>query len=373
MSPAVPKAGQAGRRGSRVVLSLAPMMELTDRHFRYLLRQITARTLLYTEMITAQAVLHGDQERLLSFHPAEGPVALQLGGDDPAALARAAEVGAEFGYAEVNLNVGCPSDRVKSGNFGACMMADPPLVAECLAAMREAVSVPVTVKHRIGIDHSDSYEAMKSFVEVVAAGGQPGARGHAGAEPAADAFTVHARKAWLSGLSPKENRTVPPLRYPDVYRLKRELPHLTVELNGGVLTIEDARAHLQHVDGVMIGRAFYEDPFRFAAADTLIGEFNTGSAGAPLAVHRTRRAVVEAMQPYIEDRLAAGAPLQAITRHMLGLFRGKPGGKVWRRVLTENAHRRGAGPEVVGAALAALPAGVLDAPLARSLEEALVA
>ncbi len=370
MSRGTPSAPLQGRRGTRVVLSLAPMMELTDRHFRYLLRQITARTLLYTEMITAQAVLHGDQQRLLAFHPAEGPVALQLGGDDPASLAGAAKVGAEFGYSEVNLNVGCPSDRVKSGNFGACMMADPQLVAECMAAMREAVDVPVTVKHRIGIDHNDSYEAMKRFVDVVAAAG--------GVQPAADAFTVHARKAWLSGLSPKENRTVPPLRYGDVHRLKRELPHLTVELNGGVLSLEDARAHLQHVDGVMIGRALYEDPFRFAAADALIGEFAGGperptSEKAATTPHPTRRAVVEAMLPYIEERMAGGAPLQSITRHMLGLFRGKPGGKVWRRVLTENAHRSGAGPEVVSAALAALPADVLDAPLPTADHEALVA
>lgn len=367
------QASDAGsRRQGRVVLSLAPMMELTDRHFRYLLRQITSRTLLYTEMVTAQAVIHGDRERLLGFHPAEGPVALQLGGDDPTKLAQAARYGAELGYAEINLNVGCPSDRVKSGNFGACLMAKPELVAECLTAMREAVPVPVTVKHRIGIDHQDSYEEMKRFVQVVA---EPSA----GATSAADAFTVHARKAWLSGLSPKENRTVPPLRYEDVYRLKRELPHLVVELNGGVSNLDQARAHLELVDGVMIGRAMYEDPFRFAGADALIEQLTVGSdrhgVAAAGSSSRTgaRRDVVEAMLPYIEERLNLGTPLQAITRHMLSLFRGMPGGKVWRRVLTENAHKPGAGTEVVTRALAALPAEVADTPLLAPEDAVLVA
>ncbi len=332
------------RRTERAVLSLAPMMELTDRHFRFLLRQITRRTLLYSEMVTATAVVHGDQERLLGRHPGEGRVALQLGGDDPELLARAARAGVEFGYAEINLNVGCPSDRVKSGNFGACLMADPERVAACVQAMREAVAVPVTVKHRIGIDHQDSYEEMRNFVEVVA--------GDVDA-PASDAFTVHARKAWLQGLSPKENRTVPPLRYEEVYRLKRELPSLTVELNGGVTSLDEAEAHLRHVDGVMIGRALYEDPYRFAGADALVAR----TLGEPAAPEPPgRREVVDAMLPYLEERLAAGTPLQAMTRHMLGLFRGQPGGKAWRRVISENAYKPGAGPEVVEAALAALPA-----------------
>ena len=337
------------RRTERAVLSLAPMMELTDRHFRYLLRLITRRTLLYTEMVTAAAVLHGDRERLLGHHPAEGPVALQLGGDDPEQLAEAARVGEAYGYAEVNLNVGCPSDRVKSGNFGACLMADPERVAAIVRAMRAAVSVPVTVKHRIGIDHQDSYAQMRRFVEVVA--GDPSA-------PASDAFTVHARKAWPQGLSPKENRTVPPLRYPEVYRLKRELPRLTIELNGGVTSLEAAQAHLEHVDGVMIGRALYEDPYRFAGADALVAR----SLGEPEpAPPPSRREVVAAMLPYIEERRQEGAPLQAVTRHMLGLFRGLPGGKAWRRVISENAYRPGAGPEVVEAALAALPSEALEA------------
>lgn len=365
----LPVGAWGGRRKERVVLSLAPMMELTDRHFRFLLRQLTARTLLYTEMVTAQAVLHGDQERLLGFHPAEGPLALQLGGDDPEKLAAAARIGADLGYTEVNLNVGCPSDRVQSGNFGACLMAQPELVADCVSAMREAVTVPVTVKHRIGIDDQDSYLQMKRFVEAVAGGDDPGVA------PGADAFTVHARKAWLNGLSPKENRTVPPLRYPEVYLLKRELPHLTVELNGGVTSLAEARAHLTQVDGVMIGRALYEDPCRFAGADALIGEVVAGSPPGTASVggEQSRHMVVQAMLPYIEHRLHLGTPLQAVTRHMLNLFRAQPGGKAWRRLLTENAHRPGAGPEVVTAALAAVPPEVAHAPLVSVDQAALVA
>ncbi len=366
-----------GRRTGREVLSLAPMMELTDRHFRYLLRLVTRRTLLYTEMVTAQAVLFGDQERLLGKHEGEGRVALQLGGSDPEQLSQAARIGEDFGYAEVNLNVGCPSERVKSGSFGACLMADPPLVAECVAAMREAVRVPVTVKHRIGIDDKDSYEFMRSFVQGVAYGGPPRAvrRG-----PAVDAFTVHARKAWLTGLSPKENRTVPPLRYGEVHRLKLEMPELVIELNGGVTTLDEAREHLRHVDGVMIGRALYEDPLRFAGADALVGEVlgvcHGGAGGAeggsvpgaqpaerPEPRELTARRVVEAMVPYIDERMTLGTPLHAVTRHMLGLFRGRPGGKVWRRLLTEGAHASGGGPELLRAAMAALPDHVLDAPL----------
>lgn len=348
-----------GRREGRVVLSLAPMMDLTDRHFRYLLRLITRRTLLYSEMIVAQAVIHGDRERLLATHPAEGPVALQLGGDDPELLAEAARIGAGFGYAEINLNVGCPSDRVQSGNFGACLMADPQRVADMVLAMREAVDVPVTVKHRIGIDHQDSYEQMRAFVEVVAGAGR-------GRASAADAFTVHARKAWLQGLSPKENRTVPPLRYDDVYRLKEELPGLTVELNGGVTSLGQAADHLARVDGVMIGRALYEDPLSFAGADELIAdvlgeEEPAGGEVAPLP--STGRELVTALLPYVEERMAAGTPLSAITRHLLGLFRGRPGGRAWRRALTERSHLPGAGPEVLEGALEQLPSTVTDAPL----------
>lgn len=348
-----------GRRRRRVVLSLAPMMELTDRHFRYLLRQITERTLLYTEMITAQAVMFGDQERLLGLHVGEGAVALQLGGADPQQLADAAKIGQQFGYTEINLNVGCPSDRVQSGSFGACLMAQPQLVAECVIAMREAVTVPVTVKHRIGIDQTDSYEFMRMFVTTVAGGGT---HGHPADGPAADAFMVHARKAWLSGLSPKENRTVPPLRYAEVYRLKQDLPHLTVELNGGVAGLKQVRQHLEYVDGVMVGRALYEDPLRFAGADSLIAEV-VGEPAADTAPAITPRQVVQRMLPYIEERMSSGAPLHAITRHMLGLFRGRPGGKAWRRALSQNVHLPAAGPQVVEAALGSVPDIVLDSPL----------
>lgn len=351
------------RRATRYPLSVAPMMDLTDRHYRYLMRLITSRTLLYSEMITAAAVVHGDRDRLLALHPAEGPVALQLGGDGPEQLAQAARIGEEYGYAEVNLNVGCPSDRVQSGNFGACLMAAPELVAECVAAMRGATMLPVTVKHRIGIDERDSYEEMRDFVERVAWG--PTATSGGGTLPASrsDAFTVHARKAWLSGLSPKENRTVPPLRYDDVHRLKRELPELVIELNGGVRDLAAAAEHLRLVDGVMIGRAAYEEPFLLAGADELIarslGEAEPERRTAP----STPREVVTALLPYVEAQLTAGAPLGAITRHLLGLFRGRPGGKAWRRVISENAHRKGAGTEVIEAALAALPTEVVDGPL----------
>ncbi len=330
---------KSSRRAARLPLAVAPMMDLTDRHFRYLLRLITRHTLLYSEMITAKAVLHGNVERLLAFDPIEGPVALQLGGDDPEELAAAAQLAVSYGYAEVNLNVGCPSSRVSSGNFGACMMADPRLVADCLTAMRAATALPVTVKHRIGIDDSDSYQHLRDFVVTVA--------GAAGVSPVdgspADAFTVHARKAWLQGLSPKENRTVPPLRYSDVYRLKRELPELTIELNGGVCDLAAAAEHLQHVDGVMIGRAAYEDPFMLAGADDLIA--STTGAKLPGPAPRSRREVVLDMLPYLEARLADGVPLNAMTRHLLNLFRAQPGGKRWRRALTENVHLPGAGPD----------------------------
>lgn len=343
-------AGAVSRRAARLPLSVAPMMELTDRHFRYLLRLITSHTLLYSEMITAKAVLHGDAERLLAFDPVEGPVALQLGGSDPNELAAATRLGVSFGYAEVNLNVGCPSSRVSSGKFGACLMAEPELVADCLTAMRSATEVPVTVKHRIGIDERDSYGSLVEFVTTVAerAGGSP-----------ADAFTVHARKAWLKGLSPKENRTVPPLRYDDVYRLKRELPHLVIELNGGVNDLAAAIEHLRLVDGVMIGRAAYDDPFMLAGADALIATV-TGAALEPQRP-RNRREVVEAILPYLETRLTQGVPLHAMTRHLLNLFRGQPGGKRWRRALTENVQRPGAGPELLVAALDLLPAEVTAA------------
>jgi tRNA-dihydrouridine synthase A len=330
----------AARRGLLRPLSVAPMMDRTDRHFRAFLRGITRRTLLYTEMITTGAVLHGDRDHLLGHDEVERPLALQLGGDDPGELARAAALAAEWGYDEVNLNVGCPSDRVQKGRFGACLMAEPERVAAAVAAMRDAVDLPVTVKHRIGIDEADRYEDMLRFVTMVAAAG-------------CDRFSVHARKAWLSGLSPKENRTVPPLRYELVHRLKRELPHLAVEINGGILDLAAAREHLAAgVDAVMIGRAAYDDPYLLAAADRDL----FGDAAEP----PSRREVLARLLPYVERQLARGVPLQRLSRHFLGLFAGRPGARAWKRHLAEHAHRPGAGPEVLLAAAARVPDEVLD-------------
>lgn len=315
------------------------MMDRTDRHYRFFLRQITRRALLYTEMVTSGAVIHGDRDYLLGFDPAEQPLSLQLGGDDPAELAECARIAEDRGYDEVNLNVGCPSDRVQKGSFGACLMARPEVVAAAVAAMRSAVALPVTVKHRIGIDDLDRYEDMKRFVEIVAAAG-------------ADRFSVHARKAWLQGLSPKENRTVPPLRYADVYRLKRELPGLQVEINGGIVRVEEAREHLRHVDAVMVGRAAYDDPFAWATADReLFGDD---------AVPTTRRRVIEAMVPYTERWCREGLPLKHVTRHLLGLFAGQPGARSWRRHLSERSHLPGVGAELLLEAAALVPDEVLD-------------
>lgn len=311
-------------------LSVAPMMDRTDRHFRYFMRLLTRRTLLYTEMVTTPAILHGDREKLLGFSPEEKPLVLQLGGDDPQQLAICAKVAEYLGYDEINLNVGCPSDRVQNGNFGACMMAQPARVARGVEAMVGAVNIPVTVKHRIGIDDRDRYEDMANFVAIVSGAG-------------CQHFSVHARKAWLQGLSPKENRTVPPLRYQDVYRLKAEFPHLFIEINGGFTTLDRARQQLDKVDGVMIGRAAYDTPYIFATADRDI----YGEDVAP----PTRPEVVEAMLPYIDRWLSRGVKLNSITRHLLQLFAGQPGTKAWKRHLSENAHLPDAGVEVVRAAL----------------------
>lgn len=311
-------------------LSVAPMMEWTDRHERYFLRLLSRRTLLYTEMVTTGALLHGDAARHLRFDAAEHPVALQLGGADPAALAECAAMGADWGYDEINLNVGCPSDRVQAARFGACLMAEPALVRDGVAAMRAAVAVPVTVKSRIGVDDRDSYEDLRGFVACVA-------------ESGCDTFIVHARKALLSGLSPKQNREIPPLHYDYVARLKAEFPRLTVILNGGVPDLDAASAHLDSTDGVMIGRAAYRDPWMLAEADSRI----FGQAD-PLA--RRSDAVLDYL-PYVAARRAEGVPLHAMTRHILGLFNGRRGARLWRRYLSENACRDGAGPEVVEAAL----------------------
>ena len=327
------------RRTNRIRLSVAPMMGWTDRHYRYLARQLTRDTMLYTEMVTAPAILHGDRSRLLGFHPAEHPVAVQLGGEDPVQLAACARVAEDFGYDEVNLNVGCPSDRVRQGRFGACLMADPERVAACVAAMRDAVAIPVTVKHRIGIDTLDRYEDMERFVRIVAGAG-------------ADAFIVHARKAWLDGLSPKENRTVPPLRHEEVHRLKRALPHLTIETNGGVTTLEDVVHHLDHVDGVMLGRAAYEDLWLLAQADATVHGLDREPP--------SRRDVVEAMLPYVELVQRAGEHPSRVTRHMVNLFRGVAGARAWRRHLSEHGHLEDAGPHVLRDAMAHVPDAVLD-------------
>jgi tRNA-dihydrouridine synthase A len=327
--PVMPGRASCHLPGQSHRLCLAPMLEWTDRHFRYLLRLISRRTLLYTEMITAPAILRGDRERLLRFDPIEHPLALQIGGSNPAELARCAAIAESLGYDEVNLNVGCPSDRVQEGRFGACLMAEPELVAECVSAMAGAVSIPVTVKTRIGIDERDSYDELRRFVQRVA-------------EAGCRCFIIHARKAWLNGLSPKENRTVPPLRYEVAQGLKADFPDLEIVLNGGITSLEEAQAHLRVFDGVMIGRAVYHNPYLFAEADArLFGDARPMPA---------REEILAGFLPYVEAELAAGTRLQSITRHMLGLFHGAPGGKRWRRHLSENAYKPGAGLDVLLAA-----------------------
>ncbi|MCK6504213.1 tRNA dihydrouridine(20/20a) synthase DusA [Myxococcota bacterium] len=316
-------------------LSVAPMLDHTDRHFRWLVRQVSRHTLLYTEMVVAQALVHGPRERLLTYDPVEHPVALQLGGDDPALLARCARMAVDAGYDEININVGCPSDRVQSGCFGAVLMRRPDLVARIVAAVREAVGVPVTVKHRIGVDELDSYEHMLSFVDTVAAAG-------------ADRFTVHARKAWLEGLSPRENRTIPPLRYGDVHRLKRERPHLPVELNGGVQDLDQAIAQLHHVDAVMMGRAVAEDPWVLRHADARL----FCGPGAGLAAD-PRELLVRA-QEYAAREISRGQRLGSIARHLQGLFKGQPGARAFRRHLSDHAFREGAPATVLGEAVEAM-------------------
>lgn len=318
-------------------LSIAPMMDWTDRFDRYFLRLITRRAVLYTEMITTGALLYGDPERHLAFDAAEHPVACQLGGSDPNHLAQSAQLVADAGYDEVNLNVGCPSDRVQSGRFGACLMADPALVRDCVAAMRDAVDIPVTVKSRIGIDGQESYEDLSRFVETVS-------------ESGCDTFIVHARIAVLGGLSPKQNREIPPLKYDVVHRLKADFPSHSISINGGVTTLSDAASHLDYLDGVMIGRAAYQDPYCLADADRLI----FGDAGA---VPLSRHDVIRNMLPYIEAQRNEGIALHHITRHMLGLFNGLPGARRWRRYLSENAYRAEAGPETVEQALSLVPEG----------------
>ncbi len=314
-------------------VSVAPMMDVTDRHLRYLLRLISKRVQLYTEMITTGALLHGDRKRFLSFHPDEHPLALQLGGSDAKAMAECAALADDAGFDEVNINVGCPSDRVQSGRFGACLMAEPELVAECVVAMRDVAQIPVTVKTRIGIDDQDSFESLLAFVDTVAAAG-------------CETFIVHARKAWLKGLSPKQNREVPPLRYEVVARLKRERPQLSIVLNGGITSLDEAADHLKIVDGVMVGREIYRNPF-------LLDEVDHRIFGDP-PTSRSPEDVVLAYLPYVEARLREGVPLARMARHLVALFPGVPGSKAYRRVLSEDVRYPGAGTEVITVALSCL-------------------
>jgi tRNA-dihydrouridine synthase A len=316
------------------IFAVAPMMDWTDRHCRYFHRLLSPHALLYTEMVTAAAVLHGDRARLVGFDSVEHPVALQLGGAEPRELAAAARIGADLGYDEINLNVGCPSDRVQSGRFGACLMREPALVADCVASMRAAVAgsdrcVPVTVKCRLGVDEQDEYADLARFVETVRTSGST-------------VFIVHARKAWLEGLSPKENREIPPLNYERVYELKRAFPELTIVVNGGIASVEEVRAHLCHVDGVMLGRTAYHEPYRLA-------EIEHALHGTPLP---DRDDVLARFRPYIEAHLARGDRLQHISRHLLGLYQGLPGARAYRRHLSERAHRTDAGYEIVEQAIA---------------------
>ncbi|WP_052250805.1 tRNA dihydrouridine(20/20a) synthase DusA [Xanthomonas sacchari] len=317
------------RYAASLRLSVAPMMDWTDRHCRVFHRLLAPSARLYTEMVHANAVVLGDRARLLDFDAAEHPLALQLGGSEPALLAQAARIGQDWGYDEINLNCGCPSDRVQAGRFGACLMREPALVAECVAAMVAAVDMPVTVKCRLGVDQDDDYAVFLAFVDQVAAAG-------------CGLFVVHARNAWLQGLSPKENREVPPLRYDWAHRLKRERPQLQVVLNGGLAAVETAQAQLQAVDGVMLGRAAYHDPYVLHRLDAAL----TGAAPRP------RAELLRALRPYVEARLAEGLALKHITRHLLGLFHGQPGGRAFRQVLSEGAHRPGADWALLERALA---------------------
>ena len=309
---------------------VAPMLDWSTSHCRYFHRLLTKQTLLYSEMVTTGAIIHGDRQRHLSFNQEEQPIALQLGGSSPKDLALCSKIAEDYAYNEVNLNVGCPSDRVQNGRFGACLMADPQLVAECIDAMQAATTLPVTVKSRIGIDDLDSYEALVNFIETVSAAG-------------CETFILHARKAWLSGLSPKQNREVPPLRYEFVQQIKRDFPHLEIIINGGIKSIEQTEALLQSLDGVMIGREAYHNPYLLAEVDTLFFKQNTAI--------KTRQDIVLELIPYIQAQLSQGVKLHSITRHILGLFHGVAGARAWRRELSEKAPKAGADEQVVLQAL----------------------
>ncbi|MHA6642348.1 tRNA dihydrouridine(20/20a) synthase DusA [Mesorhizobium sp. A623] len=315
------------------VIAVAPMMDWTDRHCRFFHRQLTRHALLYTEMVVADAAIHGTRERLLGFDATEHPVALQLGGSDPAKLAQAAHIGESFGYREINLNVGCPSDRVQSGTFGACLMKTPVLVAECVAAMKAAVRIPVTVKCRIGVDDQDTEEALDALADGVFAAG-------------ADALWVHARKAWLAGLSPKENREVPPLDYERVYRLRTKNGNRFIGINGGVKTLHEAETHLQNLDGAMLGRAAYHTPGLLTGIDAAFYGADAGEFDYP--------ELIEIMSAYVARHIEGGGRLGHVTRHMVGLFHGLPGARRWRQILSTEGTRPGAGPDVLKAAFAAV-------------------
>ncbi|MBW3139515.1 tRNA dihydrouridine(20/20a) synthase DusA [Ferrimonas balearica] len=319
--------------------SVAPMLDWTDRHYRYFARLISRQALLYTEMVTTGAIIHGKGD-YLGFNEEEHPVALQLGGSNPTDLAHCAKLAEQRGYDEVNLNVGCPSDRVQNGRFGACLMAEPQLVADCVKAMQDVVSIPVTVKTRIGIDEQDSYEFLTRFIDTVASAG-------------CDIFTIHARKAWLQGLSPKENREIPELIYDRAYQVKRDFAHLNISVNGGITTLEQCEAHLQHLDGVMVGREAYQNPYMMAEVDQrLYGDDR---------LVLSRAEVVEQMIPYLERHIANGGRANHVTRHMLGLFNGMPGARQWRRYLAQNAHLPGMGAELLADALASMPEAAREA------------
>ncbi|NVK21175.1 MAG: tRNA dihydrouridine(20/20a) synthase DusA [Kangiellaceae bacterium] len=311
-------------------ICVAPMLDWTDRHQRRFMRFITKNAVLYTEMITTGAIIHGGVERHLQYNQEEHPVAIQLGGSDPKDLAHCAKICEDYGYDEINLNVGCPSDRVQNGRFGACLMAEPELVAECMAAMADAVDIPVTVKSRIGIDDLDSYEHLHHFISTVKQAG-------------VTTFIIHARKAWLSGLSPKQNREIPPLRYDVAYQVKQDFPDLEIILNGGVTTLEQAKEHMQHLDGVMIGREAYHNPYLLSEVDQMF----YGSAQEIAS----RVEVVQGYTEYVQQQLDQGIYLGHMTRHILGLFFAQPKGKLWRRHLSENAYKKGAGIEVIEQAL----------------------
>ncbi|MFK8068150.1 MAG: tRNA dihydrouridine(20/20a) synthase DusA [Gammaproteobacteria bacterium] len=313
-------------------ISIAPMMDWSDRHYRYFMRLITKHSLLYTEMITSGAIIHGDRDRFLNFNSEEHPIAIQLGGSDPDQLAECSTIATDYGYDEINLNVGCPSDRVQSGRFGACLMAEPDLVAECVHAMKKKTHLPVTVKTRLGIDDRDSYEELCEFITKSKSAG-------------CETFILHARNAWLKGLSPKENRNIPPLKYDVVYKIKKDFPELEIIINGGIKTIKEINDHLGNVDGVMIGREAYHNPYFLSEVDQLFyDDFNVQN--------NSRKEVVERLIIYMDEQIEKGVHLKHMSRHVLGLFQGEPGAKKWRRHISENAHKPNADTNVIKQAFA---------------------